>query len=526
MGGRIMEKTPANFKNRLRQTSSSDTLNVFRKVYNPQKSAIPSVLQASAYVEYLQGRVDGIFGGCYGTYDYTNRKFEKYTYYEGESGIPAGKAAGDARVGSGFTKPRMDNAFVNIRPTYTNTNNALKKVYGAGQGMSGDADRDLMQNRSYVLVDIPDSYEEKYKDMEVFGAGAWGGVGMGVSEEDVAADSTNASAVIDLIRGRIAAAYGASYKEGFTRRTVVNVPAYSTIQIDKIFGGGYGIDDEGYQNAKPCDAYEAQVNYRSDRAVVTNAIYGGNNNYRRTLYGQVNIYKPVYNGKKDQNNRPMTATIYGAGCGVGTWSQYTEVNLFNGAEVYEVYGGGEKGKVINKKSVDACKTKAAATTTPEAERFTMDLSMGSLTDNGLTHVQNTNRDGSKHNTNVHIHKGAIVNMYYVLKDNGTSGYVGGYAYGGGLGDSDDGTGDVYGTTYIDLLGGTVKKDLYAAGTSGTVKDEYDISTDEEPFIASANAYIEGGIARNVYGGGWAGAVGRHQETSLPHGVVISWVRPM
>lgn len=138
----------------------------------------------------------------------------------------------------------------------------------------------------------------------------------------------------------------------------------------------------------------------------------------------------------------------------------------------------------------------------------MDLSMGSLTDNGLTHVQNTNRDGSKHNTNVHIHKGAIVNMYYVLKDNGTSGYVGGYAYGGGLGDSDDGTGDVYGTTYIDLLGGTVKKDLYAAGTSGTVKDEYDISTDEEPFIASANAYIEGGIARNVYGGGWAGAVGR------------------
>ena len=510
LGGRIMEKTPANFKNRLRQTSSSDTLNVFRKVYNPQKSAIPSVLQASAYVEYLQGRVDGIFGGCYGTYDYTNRKFEKYTYYEGESGIPAGKAAGDARVGSGFTKPRMDNAFVNIRPTYTNTNNALKKVYGAGQGMSGDADRDLMQNRSYVLVDIPDSYEEKYKDMEVFGAGAWGGVGMGVSEEDVAADSTNASAVIDLIRGRIAAAYGASYKEGFTRRTVVNVPAYSTIQIDKIFGGGYGIDDAGYQNAKPCDAYEAQVNYRSDRAVVTNAIYGGNNNYRRTLYGQVNIYKPVYNGKKDQNNRPMTATIYGAGCGVGTWSQYTEVNLFNGAEVYEVYGGGEKGKVINKKSVDAWKTKAAATTTPEAERFTMDLSMGSLTDNGLTHVQNTNRDGSKHNTNVHIHKGAIVNMYYVLKDNGTSGYVGGYAYGGGLGDSDDGTGDVYGTTYIDLLGGTVKKDLYAAGTSGTVKDEYDISTDEEPFIASANAYIEGGIARNVYGGGWAGAVGRHQ----------------
>ena len=47
----------------------------------------------------------------------------------------------------------------------------------------------------------------------------------------------------------------------------------------------------------------------------------------------------------------------------------------------------------------------------------------------------------KYNANVRIHEGATVV---------------GYAYGGGLGDKDLAlSGDVYGTTYIALLGGTV-----------------------------------------------------------------------
>ena len=62
----------------------------------------------------------------------------------------------------------------------------------------------------------------------------------------------------------------------------------------------------------------------------------------------------------------------------------------------------------------------------------------------------------KYNTNVRIHEGATVV---------------GYAYGGGLGDTKVNlTGDVYGTTYIALLGGTVKKDIYAAGTAGAVNE--------------------------------------------------------
>ena len=43
-----------------------------------------------------------------------------------------------------------------------------------------------------------------------------------------------------------------------------------------------------------------------------------------------------------------------------------------------------------------------------------------------------------------------------------------YAYGGGLGAD----AVVSGTTYIDLLGGKVNKDLYAAGTSGAVLDYF------------------------------------------------------
>lgn len=46
-----------------------------------------------------------------------------------------------------------------------------------------------------------------------------------------------------------------------------------------------------------------------------------------------------------------TATVYGAGCGSNTWSEYTEVNLNNGAQVWEVYGGGEAGGVMSAESV-------------------------------------------------------------------------------------------------------------------------------------------------------------------------------
>ncbi len=475
--------------------------------YKPQKTS--AVTTASAYMEYVQGHVDYIFGGCYGDYDYAT----KY---------------------AGYTSPRMENAFVNFKPNQHNSNE-VNKIFGAGQGAAGFnlTDKNQMQNRSYVLMDLADT-GVKFADLEVFGAGQNCGVGMGVAKAtaDGNADGVTAAAVIDLARGQIGAAYGGSLNEGVTRRTIVNVPTGSTIKLGSIFAGAYGSDI--YQ---PCDVYEGNVNYHSADAyliynpgntLMKGAIYGGNNQKRRTLYGKINIDVPVRQSRPDGSM--TTATIYGAGCGSRTWNEYTEVNLNNGAEVFEVYGGGEAGGVMSAESVE----KYVTALKPEKDEQGNEMTYAKWQDawtlgggydpdmsgfpgtfdydaNESTNLQNTlarpaevddrkDTEGTprfkRYNTNVIINEGA---------------YVGNYAYGGGYGKADDqfaGSGDVYGTTYIALLGGKVAKDLYAAGTMGTVYNLFGATN----FIASANAYIKGGTCRNVYGGGWAGAVGYHTGT--------------
>ena len=408
------------------------------------------VLEASAYVGFFQGRIVNIFGGCYGNYDYTND-----TYYKT------------------VKKPFLDNAFINISPRQHTDNEIKSYIFGAGQGHEGERDGDKMQNRSYVLIDIPDELEG-FKRVQVFGAGSYDGLGMGVEKTvaDNPATADKATAVIDLLHGQIDAVYGASFNEGITRRAVVNVPSGSTIKLNNIFGGAYGLS-----NDNPCDAYEAYVNWSSNKAEVKNAIYGGNNNARRTFYGFVNINDTVYSDKE----KGYQATVYGAGYGENTWSQYTEVNLNEGAVVYEAYGGGNAGRVLNKASVNAWKETNGSLYTSLPEGYT---------DLGLeTNLVTANSLGGKTNTNVNIRRGA---------------YVGGYCYGGGLGE----TATVSGTTFIGLLGGTVFKDLYAGGTSGAVMNAYE-AKGSTTFTAMTNAYILGGSVRNVYGGGWKGSVGKH-----------------
>ena len=498
LGGRILGET--SFKNRVSE-------DVVGSVYNPTSAENPDVLKASAYTEYIQGHVEYIFGGCYGDYDYRDEHYRAYT-----------NANGTAKTG--FYKPWMKNAFVNFKPnTIENARNAVAKVYGAGQGhayeSASDADRDKMQDRSYVLIDIQNS--SKFQDMEVFGAGDYSGIGMRYNEtattiEDTTipaltpavaqanADGVTASTVIDLMRGRVKDVFGASYKEGFTRRTIVNVPTTSTIHVNRIFGGAYGSS-----NDKVCDVFESNVNYRSPLAIaegspedvdpkkgqLAGGVYGGNNNCRRTLYSRVNIYSKVR-----QNDNVFTARVLGAGYGKDTWAQYTEVNLEDGADVYEAYGGGYGGMVLNKQSVDAFNTfEVKENNTTVTKDVAKDLPTG-YSDEGLEcYLVHENPLGEKTNTNVKIKKGA---------------YVSGYCYGAGLGA--DAT--VSGTTYIGLHGGTVNKDLYAAGWGGDVLDKFKLAKDtntENDFVATTNAYIEGGTLRNVYGGGYQGSVGYHDH---------------
>lgn len=459
------------------------------------------ILTASAYIEYLQGRAEKIFGGCYGVYDYTNPLYGDYFYATGSTDTTSDNL-GQARTDKGYSKPWLAHAFINFRPV-ANGDNAIRQIYGAGQGYFGEPEENKLQNSSYIYFDAENS--PQFEGTEIFGAGECGGVGMHVDLSGDTPDYDKASAIIDLVSGQVKAVYGGSYKEGITRRTVVNVPEDSPIIVHKIFGGAYGI-----QNDVACDVYEAIVNYKSEDATFVNisdkdnpeiiykgAIYGGNNSYRRTLYGKVNIEAPVKGG----THWTGLVNVYGAGYGENTWSQYTEVNLNRGAEVQEVYGGGENGQVVNRESVAKWKLTQTDLYTDLEGYKDLGLADGTPASSNQLHTVDPTRP-KYYNTNVHINEGARVRRY---------------CYGGGLGSGKiQHSGNVYGTTYIDLLGGTVDYDLYAAGTSGSVKDSLGVKTgftvgevDYPGFIASSTAYIEGGKVRNVYGGGWAGTVGQH-----------------
>ena len=511
----------------------------------------PGLLKSASYVEYLQGRVDTIFGGSYGNYDYT---LEKYKDEEGNSP----------------TLPYQESSFVNIRPhTENKSENRIIGVFGGGTGYPGNRDGDRSQNRSYVLVDIPDNLSN-FRTTEFFGAGSYNGMGMNSAYDPISKKTIDdggdpienldkLSAIIDLVHGKVGAAYGGSFMEGVTRRTMVNVPRGSTINIGSIFGGAYG-----KELLAPCDVYEAHVNYSSTDAILVynegnelmkGAIYGGNNTCRRTLYGFIDIDAPVW--QQHPKYGKTRATVYGAGCGPMTWSEYTEVNLnkkpdnvvgdYAGAEVFEVYGGAQNGEVLNAESAKSfmnkylyaenlpeylqaiydakgynsetwtnkiwpyCWTLGKGYYYPYTESGTFDFNtkFDGYSTNEATNLSNPlvcteemddrSTKTYKYNTNVRIHDGA---------------YVANYAYGGGLGSSSmPGSGDVYGTTYIALLGGEVNKDIYAAGTIGVVYDNYESGE----FIASSNAFIQGGMCRNVYGGGWEGNVGKHTgDLSAPY----------
>ena len=527
LGGEI--KGSANFTDKVSTTETLDLVlptDLDDGTGKGKADGVRDVLQANTYVEYRKGNMKDIFGGCFGDYDYNK----------------------DFTVAKDYKRPELNNAFINFRPE-AHSQNHVDMIFGAGEGCLGDRVGDMVQNRSYVLIDIPDNQEE-FANTEVFGSGMNNGLGTKYGTSEIAEDGFNgdkASAIIDLAHGMIGAAYGGSYNEGVTVRTVVRVPSgatdpdhnKSTINIKEIFGGAYGTDA-----LPPCDVYSSNVEYNSDEAVVRGGgIYGGNNNVRRTLYTKVNINSPVY----ANTAKNSLATVYGAGFGELTWAEYTWVNLNEGAQVSEVYGGGQDGLVLNAESIrDYMKMFSSANVGDDktkipphcqasfAEKYENDMTKwpevwreawrlgeyfnpetdaafdtypeqpltnlinplltrtAEMDDRNLTEGQKAKME-KKYNTNVIINKGAIVERY---------------AYGGGLGDADKpNSGDVLGTTYIALLGGTVGQDIYAAGTTGSVYNLYG----SNDFTASANAYIEGGTVRNVFGGGWRGSVGKHTK---------------
>lgn len=457
-------------------------------VYNPTEATIPDVLKASAYVEYTRGSVNYIFGGAKASYDYTTTLSTSHLK----------------------DYPYVGNAFVNFKPTVYNISDKVTRVYGGGQGYAGNTEANTFlkqnegQDQSYVLIDIPQDMTY-FQAMEIFGSGDASGLGMGISVAESKANSTGvtAAAVVDLVRGQIggqySGAYGGSFQAGVTRRTIVNVPEGSTIAMNSLYGGAYG-----QSNEVTCDVYEANVNYNSEDARI-HYVYGGNNSFRRTLYGFVNVNKPI---QYTHDVYGLTnGTVYGSGYGQNSWAQYTEVNLNDGAVVWEAYGGGYGGDVLNEESINA-KATAEGWSLKLGDNYDNDTSSGENhggLDNSLVHINQLYLDygdpyAPKYNANVHIYQGATVKNY---------------CYGGGYGQHIVVNGEattsatVSGSSYIDLLGGTVEKDLYGAGTTGVIKNLKHKYPAISNFTATATAYVKGGKARNVYGGGWEGPVGYH-----------------
>ena len=235
--------------------------------------------------------------------------------------------------------------------------------------------------------------------------------------------------------------------------------------------------------------------------------------------------------------------VYGAGYGRKTVSARTNVFLNNGAQVNEVYGGGRDGNSFNFQTLtqwlpvkwgeaqeaglntfsdDEILEKVAAygATLRAFKAFinaghpiNLPSNIGTYANGWGTYdgtytndvVPDVNTAPTYHQTNVHILAGSEVKG----NPKATGGTDGGYAYGGGLGEN----AVVGGSTYIELKGGVVEKDIYAGGTSGPVFDEFKLGTGV--FTATANAYIESGSCRNVYGGGWRGNVGYAKHIDGP-----------
>ena len=484
------------------------------------------MLQSSTYVKYIQGRVDSIFGGNYGSYNYADPVFKDYTYSTGETGLPSGKVAGDPRIDTESGKPVFNfpllanNSFVHFTPD-DNSNNKVAYIFGGSEGFPGNVKlNNIMQTESYVLIDDTKSKDaNRFADVDIYGGGAFAGTG---TAEALGAGRT----AIDLFAGSFHNVYGGCNQEGLVGYTRVNVPSVSTIKVNALFGGSKGYDTSLFNNAETkglsaryCDNYVTCVDYQGPNAIVNDAIYGGNQNCRISCDTYINIEAPVMQSSGYQ------ATIYGAGYGRKTVSGRTNIFMNNNSNAYKVFGGGRDGNSFNFASMRQWLRNqfiAAGTLTDEelqskasdydrilrnfgtyltAHPISLPANTGTYVNpstgefdgtytNDILPTQ-TKPNPDYYQTNVHILNG---------------GNVSGYAYGGGLGTN----AVVAGSTYIELKGGIVDKDIYGGGQGGPVFDEFGLGTNV--FTANTNVIIESGMARNVYGGGYLGHVGKHCKT--------------
>lgn len=515
---------------------------------------ITQKVRSQTYVQYISGELEkALYGGSYGSYNYTDN-----TIYN--RGVPLGNGPmftsviNDADptvittntfvnidsksrspldfIGSGMRKdPSMITGivgggrgyrnlpgYVAVNQTYLLLHGTIfsereslmaSRIYGGGNlsnvtnthidAYSGNFDMmfggthgvktvsmddNVAYNVGNTLINIYEGME--YEAMDIYGAGA---------------NSGTDRAEINLYGGKVNNVHGGAYTEGYTLATYINVPKNSTAQVNAIYGGGQG-EEEG----RPCDVGKSNILYASEDATTRMGIFGGNNTARVTTQTNIVISAPV------KDNDGVLQSVYGAGYGSATVSGFTLVDLQEGAQAANVYGGGKQGKVYNHYRYYG--------NTKEGNDAVVDY-----------YSKAPHRYGNWINGTIQpdavprsIDTGIMTNTLVLVREGATVDYN---VYGGGEGE----LAYVSGQTKVHLLGGSVAGDIYGGGYAGamplmTETTNGYINTELAKQKINTRCVIDGGEVRNVFGGGYKGntegntyvSIGKTGGTSFYDGV--------
>ena len=482
-------------------------------------------VRTQTYVKYVSGKIGrAIYGGSYGSYAYTHAIYGDLTNHTYPTINAIVSKQDDDPEGTILTNTFVDIASTSKSPEDVigsdNSESVLTMLAGGGRGYKGlpqhvevgqtylllhgasyaYRNNQLMAHRVYgggnlsmvgntridaysgsfgaifggthgvkteVAGDLDASYDCVNTEINYYG-------GMDKADMNLYGTGANSgatgTATINLHGGKVNNVYGGSLAEGYTAKTVVNVPETSSnLQANALFGGALG-ESEG----RPCDVGVSNVTFASTTATATveDGIYGGNHTARATKETNVAISVPV------MNQHGNLLSIYGAGYGAGTVAGSTHVTLNAGAEVANVYGGGREGKVYNVYNhYDT--SDAFAKYSNNGRHATWQI---------IDYPQNT-----------------------LVEINGTSqkiAHVTGNVYGAGLGED----ANTCGKTKVCLLGGTVDGDIYGGGFAGTMLS-LDNTKDYDANIGTL-CTINGGQVRNVFGGGYQGKIEGNSGVSI------------
>lgn len=504
-------------------------------------------VRSQSYVQYVSGNIGkAIYGGSYGSYDYSDRKMyydfmfpptfmEKITadnadviaantfvdvaslslnYRDiiGSSTRDALAVNPDTLVVSGIIGGgrgyRNQPGYVSVNQTYVlmhATAHAKRnpllayRVYGGGNLSTVDSTRiDLYSGNvenvfggthgvKTVTTDDSVAYNVKKTEINIYN-------GMDYALANVfgaGANSGTDKAYVNLYGGQVNDVHGGAYTEGYTLETYVNVPKGSTAKVNAIYGGGFG-EEEG----RPCDVGISNITYASGDASVSLGVFGGNHNARATSEAVIKVSSPLVYKFKDQlgNPREEYRSVYGGGYGTATVSGFTLIDLLEGAHVGKAYGGGKEGKVYNHYNYYGYTGDTA-----------VDYAINDYYDNAPHRYANWVNDTiqpratkmpykliDEENTHILINRGAVV------EEN---------VYGGGEGT----TAYLSGESHVCLLGGLVKGDIYGGGDAGAMPRMKAgmpgfMEREEDRQTIATYCEILGGQARKVFGGGLDGDV--------------------